>query len=124
MSVHPQVQWYVLLPWRAGDSDTLDGPRKHHRVFGEARRCGSVTSGKRQRSPQRQSPLHFVFYRYQLLGVVKGVRYLHDCNIAHGDIKPVSPLALTDGPIVKIYLVSSRTSSFQTPLHHDPCLQT
>ena len=42
--------------------------------------------------------------------MVTGVKYLHDCNIAHGDIKGVSPPTLTKGP-------TTRPSCSQSNVH-------
>jgi len=42
--------------------------------------------------------------------VAKGVKYLHDCNIAHGDIQGVSPPTLTKGP-------TTRQSCSQSNVH-------
>ena len=124
--VRPQVQWRVLLQRCAGDRHTLDGSWEHHRICGEKHPCGSVTFGKLKHYPWCQALAYFASYHYQLLDVVKGIRYLHNCNIAHGDIKAVSPSSFKPHEVFygEIYLVLSRTSSFRTPTHHDPFLQT
>ena len=44
------------------------------------------------------------FLGIQFVGVVKGVEYLHSRNIAHGDIKAVSPLVFSKDSIMKIIL--------------------
>ena len=59
----------------------------------------------------------------QLVGVVKGVKYLHSCNVPHGGIKAVSPLVRVGGSILKPSILS-QTSSFRTRLHPEPCSQT
>lgn len=45
--------------------------------------------------PQGQALADFTPRHYQLLDVVKGVGYLHNHNITHGDIKGVSSPTLT-----------------------------
>ena len=105
--VRPQVQWRVLLQRCAGDRHTLDGSWEHHRICGEKHPCGSVTFGKLKHYPWCQALAYFAFCHYQLLDVVKGIRYLHNCNIAHGDIKAVSPSSLTKYFMAKFTLFSA-----------------
>ncbi|KAF9647925.1 kinase-like protein [Thelephora ganbajun] len=60
-----------------------------------------------------------------LLGVVKGVRYLHNCNIAHGDIKPPNILIsdstppramLADFGFTRVTTISAKMSSEEGPM--------
>ena len=46
------------------------------------------------------------------MGVVKGVRYLHSCDIAHGEVRGVSPLTIAEDPVVKIIMFPAKHPHF------------
>ena len=50
------------------------------------------------RSPQPLSDQHVQYFLYQVL---RGLKYIHSCNVLHRDLKP-SNLLLTAGGVLKL----------------------